>query len=199
MRRSVLSAFAICVCSTAVGCGASHHERPAIARAVRATLADYIRGRVRAFCSDFTPAVALRLVPRENDCQSSVAHALAPQPGQATFYAPLERPSALRISKLSWRGSLARLTSTWPWPDILRTVDLRLEKLRGRWVIATPTHLVEEHFCSRLFGQTSCGTAYGVRFGDHVPPSMVSVEPKQPCHRHVGRGGVVWETGSCSP
>jgi hypothetical protein len=98
------------------------------AHAVRATLANYIAGDGRGFCSHFTSDVAQHLAAGRNNCQAGVARALAPRPGAATYYAPSELPTGLKISRDSWNGSAARLTSTWPWPDIRRTTELQLEK-----------------------------------------------------------------------
>lgn len=183
--RGGLAAVAMVLCLGGCGARASatssagRREGPAIAHAVRQTLADYIRRDLSAFCADFTPEVAAHLVRVESTCEADLTPAFAPHPGQEEIYAPSERPNGLRISHVRWRGIIAHLTSTWPWPDIRKTVKLRLQRIHGRWLIATPTHVVEERLCNRVFGKLSCRTFYGVRFGVRVPPLIVSMEPNQ--------------------
>src|ERR1700732_2364618 len=79
-----------------------HREAPAIAHAVRGTLADYIRGDAQAFCADFTPEVAAHLVRGHANCQAGVAPAFVPKPGQETIYLPSERPNGLKVSHIRW-------------------------------------------------------------------------------------------------
>jgi hypothetical protein len=193
MRRTIwIRLTASAVALMAAGCGSSaraaadeksveyRHEASVVAHAVRQMLADYIQRDLRAFCSDFKPAVAAHLVKGEDTCELGLAPAFSPQPGQEEIYAPSERPNGLRISHVRWHGNIAHLTSTWPWPTIRESVNLTLQQTHGRWLIATPTHVVEERLCSRALGKLNCRTFYGVRFGVHVPSSVVMVEPKQP-------------------
>lgn len=192
MRRTICTGLAIpAVAFMAACCGSSanasadkriveqRHEASVVGHAVRQTLADYIRRDLRAFCSDFKPDVAAHLVKGETTCESGLAPAFAPQPGQEEIYAPSERPNGLTISHVRWHGKAAHLTSTWPWPNIRESVNLTLEETHGRWLIATPTHVVEERLCSRVIGKLNCRAFYGVRFGVHVPWSVVTVEPNQ--------------------
>lgn len=192
MRRTIwLRIAASAGTLLASGCGSSAHaaaektvehrnQATVVVHAVRQTLADYIRRDLRAFCSDFTPAVAAHLVNGEGTCVSGLAPAFHPRPGQGEIYAPNERPNGLRISHVRWHGDIAHLTSTWPWPNIRKPVNLTLQKLNGRWVIATPTHVVEEPLCTHPLGKLNCATFYGVWFGVHVPSRIVTIEPKQP-------------------
>jgi hypothetical protein len=191
-----LSALTIVLCLG--GCGASalattsaaYRQGPAIAHAVRQTLADYIRRDVTAFCADFTRPVAAHLISAESTCEAGLAPTFAPHPGQEEIYTPSERPNGLRITHARWRDLTAHLTSTWPWPNIRMTVKLTLQKVHGRWLIATPTHVVEERLCNHVFGKLTCRTFYGVRFGAHVPPVTVTVEPIPPRRDFIERAGL---------
>ncbi len=200
MRRTIRIGLAVsAVALMTAGCGSSarassdkkivehRHEASVVARAVRQTLADYIRRDLRAFCSDFKADIAAHLVKGESTCESGLAPVFAPQQGQEEIFAPSERPNGLRVRNVHWRGNIAHLTSTWPWPNIRESVNLTLQETHGRWLIATPTHVVEERLCNRAFGKLNCRAFYGVRFSVHVPSSAVAIEPKQPQTRGSGR------------
>jgi len=188
MRRTIwirLAASAVALMAACYGSSARatagkkpvvhRDEASVVAHAVRQTLVDYIQRDVRAFCSDFEPTVAAHLVKGETTCESGLTSAFSPQPGQEEIYAPSERPDGLKISHVRWQGNVAHLTSTWPWPNIRESVNLTLRQARGRWLIATPAHIVEEHLCSRALGELDCRTFYGVRFGVRASTSVVMV------------------------
>ncbi len=162
-RLTVLLSFIILSVLIAA-CGTSpNNEGSTIAGGIRAPLADFMRRDAPAFCSDFTPAIAARL-GRRHSCQMSVERAFALVHQVAEHYGVAELPSGLVISNVRWQGNRASATTTWPWPDIRRRIHLDLEKLAGRWRVATPIALVDRPLCARQFHETVCRHLISMEF-----------------------------------
>ncbi len=155
---------ALAISATMASCGTSGpNEQLAIARTIRATLADYIQRDSTAFCADFTPAVAAHLTPGR-DCEAGMAAAFASQRYTAESYASAELPSGLHITDVSRQGRQGSALTAWPWLNPDRKVRLTLEKHAGRWRISTPTKLVFQRHCSKLFGERVCLHSISVVF-----------------------------------
>jgi hypothetical protein len=161
----IVALFGFCVAIEVLAVHGSRDERAAIRRALRAPLADLRRGRARALCEDFTPAVDKRLAGGAG-CDRRVAALLHRTPSGARYVPVIESQSAPRLTvrRIRWRDDRATAVS-------FRAGDpgserrWRLSRLGERWRIATPATLVRRADCPRLpSGARSCTYAIALRF-----------------------------------
>lgn len=158
----VVAAIAVLVPITSCGM-TGQGERSAITRGIRASLRDVMRRDATAFCDDFTPAVADQLGAGES-CKTRVDSKFAMARRGIEYYAPSELPPGLVIQDIRWEGMRGSAVTTWPWPDIRHKVHVILERVDGRWLIATPVSLVNVQQCSKLFKTTICGHSIAADF-----------------------------------
>jgi hypothetical protein len=155
-----LSAAALCAASVCAG----SDERARIVRAVKAPLTAFIARDASALCGAFTPSVASRLAAGNSNCQTATRAIFNSLSSSIELYRPDERPNGLKMSAITSDGHFAQATTTWPWPDIHRTVHLRLERSGGRWLISSTTRLVKFITCYATV-EIPCLPSYGIEFG----------------------------------
>ena len=179
MRVRPVSAVAFCAASLCAssGCGGSN-ERAGIILAVKAPLAAFIARDGSALCRAVTPSVASHLVPGDSNCRTDVHSVFDSLRSSIELYSRDERPNELKISAIREDGNLGRATTTWPWPDIHRTVHLKLERSDGRWLISSPTRLVKFITCFKT-PEVPCLTSYGIEFGPG-PRTVRLASPEEP-------------------
>lgn len=133
----------------AVGVHGSTNERPAIERAVRAPLRDLRRRDPRALCEDFTPAVASHLTRAAGDCVTRVRRlfALAAAEGEVVLAESPAASGRLALRSISWHGDRATADADGTAQPMVAD-RWRLERVRSRWRIATPTWLQMRSVCS---------------------------------------------------
>jgi len=162
----IVALFGFGVAIEALSVHGSRDERAAIRRALRAPLADLRRRDAHALCEDFTPDVDKRLAGR-GGCVTRV-DALLRQAAQGAKYVPVVESAPGRrqtVTHISWQGNRATAVS-------LRAGDAagkrrwRLQRLAGRWRIATPASLDMEADCPHpASAAQSCVHALALRFG----------------------------------
>lgn len=137
-------------------------ERRAINRAVNVPFIDYEHRDARAVCEDFTPAVASRFgqnVSHAPTCEARVVDALR-RSGRGLAYSSSKQPlTPLPVVEIRWRGKHATIYFS----RHSNHVDLRLEKIAGRWQISTPAGLSPS--CNYVGGHTSCIEALWIGSG----------------------------------
>jgi mono/diheme cytochrome c family protein len=135
--------------------------RAAVTRAALAPFEAFVRRDAGALCADFTPSVAAELVPNApagSTCESAVGESLASTAPQEP---PLATPS---VSDVHWQGDHA-------WASVLftkvsgpaneklvglETVSVTLERIAGRWLLATRARLGSIAGCGNPVRTSQC-------------------------------------------
>jgi hypothetical protein len=141
-----------------IGIHGSTDEQAAIRRAVRAPFQDLRRRDARALCEDFTPAVAANLTSTDGSCARHVGRLFARSAGDAEYVPTQGLLSHGRVVVRAIRVHDDRATadSVGPGkPALLR--HWHLERVDGRWRIATPATLQIQSDCDQHpFGGAGC-------------------------------------------
>lgn len=149
-----------------VGVHGATDEPAAITRAVRAPFQDLRRRDARALCEDFTPAVAAKMTSIGGSCASDVGLLFARSARDAE-YVPARgvlSHGRVEVRAITVHDDRATADSVGPGkPALVR--HWRLDRVGGRWRIATPATLRMQSDCDQHpFGGAGCLDVLSMRF-----------------------------------
>ncbi len=126
-----------------------------IAQAVRAPYEALVRNDAAAFCGDFTPSVAAKIVARtlpNTTCAAAVAEVFAlSAPYQPML--PKILPADWKATNIAWRGNRASALFHYGKQG---SASFTLQKIGDRWLIATSARLILVVGCDGHLGAEGC-------------------------------------------
>jgi hypothetical protein len=141
--------------ATAAGGFGASEVRKQIGQAVRAPYEAVAHRDAAALCADFTPPVAAGLVadaPTGSTCEQAVAHVFAltapyePSP-------PASLPEDWAVTHVAWHGDHATALLVYGKQG---STSFALQKIAGRWLIATRARVVAVAGCRGKVGASNC-------------------------------------------
>lgn len=170
-RHLVIALPALAAAALAVAPSSGSTTEKAITDAVRAPFEAYVARDAPALCADFTPTVSQHLVenaPAGSTCESALAELF-------TLTAPYQRPApahlpaGLTVRHIVRHGSLASVVVQYRAEG---TVSLKLQRVDGRWLIATHSRITTVSACDLTPHPTPCPATALVTVFFIAPPSL---------------------------
>jgi hypothetical protein len=164
----VLPALAAVVLAAGPNDGSATDE--AIARAVRAPYEAYFAQDAPALCADFTPTVSEQLVanaPAGSTCESAVAEVFKlTAPYQPRV--PKHLPADWTVGRIVQHGALAAAVVRYGTEG---TASFKLQRIEGKWLIATHSHIITVSACDFTPHPTPCPPTARIRVFLITPPN----------------------------